>query len=256
MGKSSDRFWESTVFQRTLSRWAYAARAAQTEQIGDLRRRSMRAHQLRTHLDELISIADSRLAEPEEQSGLAVAHNCDWAWRPPLWQSLRSKCGKTTVESEDPLDEGATLFHDCPLREITFRQLRGHQGVSRGPYAIKLDILHFEGSFLSLALDIPEACTSGLSRGHILKMDIPIECERDIEVFVRLNIAHGPNTERLVRELDKANPQMYVEFDLATAELNEKRIEKCWIDVIFENPRMNQVILNDVIVSRRPRAQV
>ncbi|MEM6564948.1 MAG: DUF6478 family protein, partial [Pseudomonadota bacterium] len=46
------------------------------------------------------------------------------------------------------------------------------------------------------------------------------------------------------------------EFDLAYANVNEKRIEKAWLDLIFENPRMNQVTLRDLTFSRRPRAQL
>ena len=36
----------------------------------------------------------------------------------------------------------------------------------------------------------------------------------------------------------------------------EKRVEKLWIDLIFERPEMNEVILRDVTLSRRPRAEL
>ena len=45
-----------------------------------------------------------------------------------------------------------------------------------------------------------------------------------------------------------------VEFDLAYSKLNEKRVEKAWIDLIFEGPEMNQVVIRDLTFSRRPRA--
>ena len=47
-----------------------------------------------------------------------------------------------------------------------------------------------------------------------------------------------------------------VEFDLAYSKLNEKRIEAAWIDLIFEGPEMNQVVLRDLTFSRSPRAQI
>ena len=47
-----------------------------------------------------------------------------------------------------------------------------------------------------------------------------------------------------------------VEFDLTYTKINEKRVEKLWIDLIFEGPEMNQIILRDVTVSRRPRAEL
>jgi len=45
-----------------------------------------------------------------------------------------------------------------------------------------------------------------------------------------------------------------VEFDLAHTEINEKRLEGMWIDLIFDGPAMNEINLRDVTFSRRPRA--
>ncbi len=47
-----------------------------------------------------------------------------------------------------------------------------------------------------------------------------------------------------------------MEFDLAYSKMNEKRVERLWVDLIFEGPEMNQVILRDVTFSRRPRAEL
>jgi hypothetical protein len=38
--------------------------------------------------------------------------------------------------------------------------------------------------------------------------------------------------------------------------MNEKRLERAWIDLIFESPEMNQIVLRDVTLARRPRAEV
>ncbi|MDZ4134740.1 MAG: DUF6478 family protein, partial [Paracoccaceae bacterium] len=38
--------------------------------------------------------------------------------------------------------------------------------------------------------------------------------------------------------------------------MNEKRVDRIWVDLIFEGPEMNQIILRDVTVSRRPRAEL
>ena len=48
--------------------------------------------------------------------------------------------------------------------------------------------------------------------------------------------------------------EVFVEFDLAYSRLNEKRVDKMWLDLIFEGPEMNQVILRDRTFSRRKRA--
>ena len=81
-----------------------------------------------------------------------------------------------------------------------------------------------------------------------------IETEKKLEIFARLNVRHGPNTEQLVRELPPGEETM-VEFDLAYSSLNEKRVERLWLDLIFEGPEMNQILLRDITLTRRPRAE-
>ena len=80
--------------------------------------------------------------------------------------------------------------------------------------------------------------------------------EKPLEIFARLNVKHGPNTEQVVREMPLNAAETAVEFDLAYTKVNEKRIEKLWIDLIFEGPEMNQITLRDLTVSRRPRAEL
>ena len=71
-----------------------------------------------------------------------------------------------------------------------------------------------------------------------------------------MNIKHGPNVEQVVRELPLNEGEVKVEFDLAYTKMNEKRVERIWVDLIFEGPEMNQVTLRDVTFSRRPRAEL
>ena len=113
----------------------------------------------------------------------------------------------------------------------------------------------FDGSFLSLVLDMPHAAVDGLRKTHLIRMSTIVEMERPLEIFARLNIKHGPNTEQIVRELPLHDDEIMVEFDLAYSNLNEKRIERAWVDLIFENPQMSQVILRDLTFSRRMRAE-
>jgi hypothetical protein len=86
-------------------------------------------------------------------------------------------------------------------------------------------------------------------------MDVIVEMEKPLEIFARLNIKHGPNVEQIVRELPLNEEEVMVEFDLAYSKINEKRVERLWVDLIFEGPEMNQIILRDVTFSRRPRAE-
>ena len=119
-----------------------------------------------------------------------------------------------------------------------------------------MDVFRFDGSFLSLVLELPEDVVQGLTRRHLLRMDAVVEMEKPLEIFARLNVRHGPNTEQIVRELPLHDDDVFVEFDLAYTKMNEKRVEKVWIDLIFEGPEMNEIVLRDLTFSRRPRAEL
>jgi len=96
----------------------------------------------------------------------------------------------------------------------------------------------------------------GASRDAFSHIRTIIETEKPLEIFARLNIKHGPNTEQIVRELPLNEEDVMVEFDLAYTRLNEKRIERIWLDLIFEAPDMNQVILRDLTFARHLRAAI
>lgn len=211
---------------------------------------------MRHHLNELISVADNRLALPMIGSNaFPKPHGTDWSWRPALWREPLAVPGRSSVLSKTKLGDELTLFHDCQQSELTLRQLRNTREADLAPYGLRMDVFNFDGSFLSLVLDLPEVAVSGLQRRHLIRMDTIVEMEKPLEIFARLNIKHGPNTEQIVRELPLHEEEIMVEFDLAYSNLNEKRIERGWIDLIFENPQMSQVILRDLTFSRRPRAE-
>lgn len=257
MGKGGDTFWDTAFYRRAISRWALSARDASTAKLSVLRKQSTRARLLRAHLDRLINVADERLALPIVGSNsFPKPHNADWAWRPELWRGPLAKRGISSVANKSPLGDELTLFHDCTLSEITLRQLRNVREEDLAPFGLRVDVFNFEGSFLSLVLDLPAQAVQELKRTHILRVSGIFEMEKPLEIFMRLNIRHGPNTEQMVRELPLSQPEHSVEFDLAYASLNEKRVERLWVDIIFENPQMNQITLRDLTLSRRPRAQI
>ena len=257
MSKLGFSFLDSKVQARTLMRWARAARHAATADLPMLRRQRGRARLLKSHLDRLIHTADERLALPMIGStSFPKPHNADWGWRPELWRGPLPTPGLSSVQTKSMLGDEVTLFHDCEFSELTLRQLRNLREEDLAPYGLRLDVFKFDGSFLSLVVDLPDEGMTGLRRTHLLRMDVIVEMEQPLEIFARLNIRHGPNTEQIVRELPLSEENIRVEFDLAYSNLNEKRVERAWIDIIFEGPEMNQVVLRDLTFSRRPRASL
>lgn len=245
------------LHQRTMLRWSAAVRTAQKAELASLRTQRQQARALRTKLDELIFVADSRLGLPRIGSiAFARPSGTDWSWRPKLWRGPLAQKGMAGVESKTQIGDEITVFHDCQIAELGLRQTRNFREADLAPFALQIDVFRFDGSFLSLVIDLPETACDGLKKRHILRLDALVDLEKPLELLVRLNIKHGPNTEQIVRDLHLGSSAGFVEFDLAYTNLNEKRVDRMWVDLIFEGPQMNQVTLRDLTFSRYPRAEL
>lgn len=255
MANPLTRLIERFLHGRALRRWGRIADAAAAMDPDALRHARRRAWSLRRCIDRVIHEADYRLALPAIGSNaMRRPLGADWVWRPMLWRGAIPVRGQASVPGRAEICAGITLFHDCRRSELTLRQIRNTREEDLAPFGMRMDVFRFDGSFLSLALDLPPEAVEGLRQRHLIQLDAVVEMEKPLEIFARLNIRHGPNVEQVVRELPLAAEEVKVEFDLAYTKMNEKRVEKLWIDLIFEGPQMNQVILRDVVVSRRPRA--
>lgn len=252
---SKGRFLDWLSDRRMQRNWAARARAAEETPLPDLREQRTAARRLRARLDRLLHVADHRLSLPLIGStAIQAPQDSDWSWRPDLWRGPLPVPGLASVASKSNLGEQVTLFHDCRFSELSLRQLRNRQAGDLAPFGLRMDVFRFDGSYLSLAIDLPPEATEGLARRHLVRLESIVELESPLEIFARLNIKHGPNTEQVVRELPLQEKDVMVEFDLAYTKINERRIERLWLDLIFEGPQMNQVILRDLTLSRRPRA--
>ena len=245
------------MHRRAVRRWSQIADKANETPISELRQLRSRARQLRRRLDRVIHIADGRLALPLIGSNAIEAPlHSDWAWRPEIWRGPISPPGIAAVQTRDMVGQELRVFHDCEISELTLRQVRNHRDNDLAPFGLQLDVFRFDGSFLSLVLDLPRAAIDGLKRRHLVRLEASIELEQPLEIFARLNIQHGPNCEQLVRELQIVDGKASADFDLAYTNLNEKRLERAWMDLILEGPQLNQIVLRDITLSRRPRAEV
>jgi hypothetical protein len=257
MKNSRQSLFDRFVQRRALARWARAARFADRASPGLLRRLRDDAVLLRRELDRLLHVADARLTLPlPDSDAILRPMGTDWAWRPGLWRGPVVPAGRAAVANRTMFGDEVTIFHDCSQSELTARQIRNRLESDLAAYALRLDVFRFDGSFLSAAIELPPEAVQGLRRNHLVRLDCKVELEKPIEIFARLNVRHGPNTEQLVRELPLLQPETWVEFDLAYTRLNEKRVEKAWVDLIFEGPQMNQIVLRDVTLARHPRAEI
>ena len=257
MLKKFDKVVDRVLHKRMLGRWTRLAEIATAMDTDTLRNARLRARAIRRELDRVILEADHRLALPMIGStAMRKPLGTDWSWRPDVWRGPISAPGIAPVPTRATICEGITLFHDCRHSELTARQIRNTREADIAPFAFRMDVFRFDGSFLSLAIDLPEGAVLGLKLRHLIRVEVSVEMEKPLEIYARLNVKHGPNVEQIVREVPLDADEVMVEFDLTYSKINEKRVERMWVDLIFEGPEMNQIILRDVTFGRRPRAEV
>lgn len=246
---------EDRRHRRELRRWADLAARVERMPLSDLRDLRRRARQTQRELDKIHHAVTSRLTLPVIGSNaIRKPPRTDWAHRPEAWAGPVRPTGFAAAPAKTRIGSEVTVFHDATRSELTIRQVRNTRESDLAPFGLRLDVFNFDGSFLSLAVDMPGSALEGLRRTHLLRLAMTIESERPHEMFARLNLRHGPNTEQIVREVDTSGRDIIVEFDLYYTNFNEARGEAMWLDLIFESPSMNQVTVRDLTVTRRPRA--
>ncbi|MEL6572636.1 MAG: DUF6478 family protein [Pseudomonadota bacterium] len=248
-----DRF----LFQRMMAYWSDAARDADLAELTGLRDQRQKARQMRGTIDKLLYTAESRLALPRIGANVfSKPPGSRWSWRPALWRGPVEPKGAVGLETGKLIGPGMKVFHDCNVSELTFRQLRNNREEDLAAFGLQMDVLGFEGSFLSVVIDLPPDAADGLRKRDIIRVQTHVAAERPAPIFARLNIKCGPNTEQLVQELPSETQEAAVDFDLAFADVTENRIEAMWLDLIFDEPEMNQFRIRDLTFYRYPRAEV
>jgi hypothetical protein len=237
--------------------WARTGDAAPTMRPLALHSLRGQARAMRRQIDRVIHAADHRLSAPAIGAGLPRQPlGTDWSWRADAWRGPLPLPGLIATSDRSRISDDLSLYHDCPLGEVAVRQARNTGEDDRAPFGLGIEVFGFTGSFLSLATTLPPEAVQGLKSRHLLRLDAMIVAERPVRAYARLNVKHGPNVAQLVREIPALTGEVVVEFDLAYAKIDDTRIEKAWLDLIFNDAAMNGISLRDLVVSRRPRAEL
>jgi hypothetical protein len=243
--------------RRSEQRWARLASAVADLESFEVRAMRAEARGMRRHLDRVLQAADARLVVPALHAGLPqMPLGTDWSWRPDLWRGALAESGGVAAGERTAIGENVALYHDCPLGEVVLRQIRNDRADDRAPYGLAVDVFGFKGSFLSLAMNLPEAAVEGLKARHLVRAEIVIDTETPLRGYARLNIKHGPNLSQPVSNLPQDGRDKVAEFDLAYADINEKRVERAWVDLILNDVAMTRIVIRDLMISRRPRAEL
>ncbi len=250
-------FLDEFLIRRSLRMWAALAERAHEVDDGRLEWLGRQARRMKTHAARVAEMADRRRAVvPHLERPLDLPPSTDWSHRPAPWSVALDPKGHAPARRETAISDDVALYHDCDRGEICVRQLHGQTVDGAGPFGLQLDVFRFSGSFLSLVVRAPAEAAAGLSRDHVLRLAMLIESERPLDVHARLNLRNGPNTEQVNRAVDRAHVATVTEFDMAYVPFNEKWADHIWFDLFFDGPAMNQVIIRDLTLSRRLRADM
>jgi len=244
------------LHRRSVARWRAAARAVPATRNGDLEVQVQIARRTMRRLRDFDAAAGAKLALPRPGSTtFPRPAGTDWSWRPKPWRLPCPELGLAPALPKDEITNELVVFHDCKRREIILRQIRNTREIDLSPYGWDLEVFHFDGTYLSLVLEVPPASCEGLRKRHLFQLALNVMRERPTKIHTRLNVKHGPNVEQILLTLPDEE-EAAVEFDLAYTQLNEARAERMWVDLMIEDPAMNRITFRDLTMSRYPRAEI
>ncbi|UWQ95719.1 hypothetical protein K3728_00285 [Rhodobacteraceae bacterium M385] len=240
---------------QTLKRWQRALRAPKDLSLAELKRMNGDIQGMRDRLDTMAAQSRSAiLSRAVGDDGIDRPDQCDWVTRPAVWREEMRPKGIVGLNSPQPLSGGATVFHDANHAEMSLRQERAPHWARGANFGLVLEVYRSDGSFVSFVQDLPPEAMVGLTRNHFIAVNLVADREQPVEIYARLNIQHGPNVEQMVRQIEFDGTTGQAEFDLAYTKINEKRLEKAWLDLIVEGPKMTRIALWDMVLLRAPRA--
>lgn len=223
----------------------------------DLRERAQTLHR---HVSRFLQASDPWMLRSMGVPDGDLPTGTDWHWRPRLLRGGIHPPAIAAPGNGQRLGEDAALWHDCPHRALILRQSARPQPGRGACHAVQIEMLGFSGSFLSLALTLPTEALDTLGPDRILHVDVVMDAERPITIYARINLRQGPNTETMLRQLGDPvagqGARRRAEFDLAYADLGHRPVESAWLDLIFEQPRMNAVVLRDAVICGHGRARI
>lgn len=242
--------------RRARRRWSRVDGLANTRDPFDLKIIETETVRLTHRVNKALRAAQTRLSNPlRAPANRSTPTQADWSWHPDHGLDTIPPGGIAAVRPGTRVTPDTALFHDCSRREVTFLLTTPSHAAS-DLTCKTIEVRDFEGTYLSLATDLPNEALAGLSRHHIVALDISLICDCPLAAYARLNLRHGPNTDHIVAKLADENDAQRIEFDLACLRLDETRLTHAWLDLIFESPAQCRITLKHMALHRRPRADI
>ncbi len=168
-----------------------------------------------------------------------IGHPTVWLQRAP--SALAESVWRIPGNSEQ-----VRVFHDASQGGVSTTQTAD---------SISLTVATAPASFVSLAIHPSDGLRDALEPRHILSLEGRLQTSLALNIYTRLNLRHGPDTDTITRHHRTRYPQYREEFDIAPTAVGHRPLGHLWLDLIFENPSAATITVSDLTLSLRPRAE-
>lgn len=177
----------------------------------------------------------------------------DWVWRPAVFGTNLPDSVCIPAFSPATLGRDLSLFHDCPLVQISLRQ---EYTAQPDRFAIRLETFAFQGSYMSMVLEVPPAICADLHVDHLIRLSVCLDTKQPVTLSARLNAVHGSDVAQLQETLVAEGACRVAEFDLLDIPLARHGVDRFWIDIFIDCPAPSSLLLQEISVMRCQRADI
>jgi hypothetical protein len=169
-----------------------------------------------------------------------------WSFTPAIWRSDLWPNATKDAASGSKIGPDCKLFHDARNHAVSWRQ---------DAKIFVLDADDFDGSYLSLALEIPEIHRQSISKNSILSVETNASAPDDFGASLRLNLQRGPNIYENWHPLNPQQGSTITDFDMANFGIDPAQAQSAWLDFMVLPRRSFTLSVNSLSISHRQRLE-
>lgn len=158
-----------------------------------------------------------------------------------------SKRRQDQPRSGDRICDDLALYHDAESGLFSWRQTLDQK--------LALTCYQFHGTYLSLALGTDVATRTDIERSGQAFVKIKARSSRPVTTFLRLNLVADGVKQTLHETVICDTGDHCVAFDLDGLPNVSSGVTDVWLDAIFAEPEMSEILLTDLrVYPKRPAA--
>lgn len=157
-----------------------------------------------------------------------------------LGRDLPQRLSLCPVVSGERVCDGLSLYHDAQSPLFYWVQTYNR--------ALQITCFQFSGSYISLAFAL-DAIAPDVERAGRATVSIGCNASRPLTVFVRLNIVSDGLQQTLHETVVVDRGLRSTNFDLSGLPNAAGEISNLWVDVIFTEPSMTELVITELQVT-------